>query len=190
LKVGPSLDPVSEMGPLVTQQHFDKVRGYVDLGEREGAKLVVDGRGFKVAGHERGFFLGGTLMDHVTPGMQVYRDEIFGPVLSVVRAQNFDEAVKLPSDHEFGNGVSIFTRNGDVARNFAQKVNTGMVGINVPIPVPLSFHTFGGWKSSLFGDMNQHGPEGVRFYTRIKTVTARWREGVQPGPSFGMPIMK
>ena len=190
LKVGSSIDPASEMGPLVTRDHCDKVRGFVDIGEREGATLIVDGRGLKPAGFENGFFLGGTLMDHDRPTMRVYKEEIFGPVLAVVRAQNFEEALKLPSEHEYGNGVSIFTRNGDVARNFAQKVDTGMVGINVPIPVPLSFHTFGGWKNSLFGDMNQHGPEGVRFYTRVKTVTARWRDGVQPGAQFGMPIMK
>ncbi len=190
LTIGASTDASSEMGPLVTAQHRDKVRSYIDLGEREGAKIVVDGRGYQVAGHPDGFFLGGTLLDDVRPQMRVYQEEIFGPVLSVVHAQSFDEALALPSDHEFGNGVSIFTRNGDVARNFTQKVECGMVGINVPIPVPLSFHSFGGWKQSLFGDMNQHGTEGVRFYTRIKTVTARWREGVKPGPQFGMPIMK
>jgi malonate-semialdehyde dehydrogenase (acetylating) / methylmalonate-semialdehyde dehydrogenase len=190
LKIGASSDPASEMGPLVTREHLQKVKGYVDLGEREGARIVVDGRTFQSASHRDGFFFGGTLLDQVKPQMRVYKEEIFGPVLSVVRASTFDEALHLPSDHEYGNGVSIFTRNGDVARNFAQKVEVGMVGINVPIPVPLSFHTFGGWKHSLFGDMNQHGPEGVRFYTRIKTVTSRWREGVQPGPQFGMPLMK
>jgi len=190
LKIGPSTDPASEMGPLVTRDHLMRVKGYVDLGEREGARLVVDGRGFELPDHRGGFFMGGTLLDGVQPHMRVYREEIFGPVLSVVRAGSFEEALRLPSDHEYGNGVSIFTRNGDVARNFAQKVDVGMVGINVPIPVPLSFHTFGGWKHSLFGDMNQHGPEGVRFYTRIKTVTSRWREGVKPGPQFGMPLMK
>jgi malonate-semialdehyde dehydrogenase (acetylating)/methylmalonate-semialdehyde dehydrogenase len=190
LKVGSSVDAASEMGPLVTREHREKVRGYIDIGEQEGAKVVVDGRGHVVPGHEQGFFIGGTLLDHVKPSMRVYREEIFGPVLSVVRAASFDEALALPNEHEFGNGVSIFTRNGDVARNFTQKVEVGMVGINVPIPVPLSFHTFGGWKASLFGDTNQHGPEGVRFYTRIKTVTSRWREGVKPGPQFGMPIMK
>ena len=190
LKVGPSTDAASEMGPLVTREHRDKVKGYVDLGLKEGAELVVDGRGFSVPEHQDGFFLGGCLFDRVKPAMRIYKEEIFGPVLSVVRAASFEEALHLPSDHEYGNGVAIFTRNGDVARNFAQKVNVGMVGINVPIPVPLSFHSFGGWKSSIFGDMNQHGPEGVRFYTRVKTVTARWREGVNPGPNFGMPIMK
>ena len=190
LKVGSSVDSASEMGPLVTREHRDKVKGYVDLGVKEGAKLVVDGRDFVAPGHPQGFFLGGCLFDRVLPEMRVYKEEIFGPVLGVVRARTFEEALALPSDHEYGNGVAVFTRDGDVARNFAQKVDCGMVGINVPIPVPLSFHTFGGWKSSMFGDMNQHGPEGVRFYTRIKTVTARWREGVRPGAQFGMPLMK
>ena len=190
LKVGSSVAAASEMGPLVTREHRDKVKGYVDLGVKEGAKLVVDGRDFVAPGHPQGFFLGGCLFDRVLPEMRVYKEEIFGPVLGVVRARTFEEALALPSDHEYGNGVAVFTRDGDVARNFAQKVDCGMVGINVPIPVPLSFHTFGGWKSSMFGDMNQHGPEGVRFYTRIKTVTARWREGVRPGAQFGMPLMK
>jgi malonate-semialdehyde dehydrogenase (acetylating)/methylmalonate-semialdehyde dehydrogenase len=190
LKIGPSTDQASEMGPLVTREHREKVKGYVDLGVKEGASLVVDGRDFKVAGQPDGFFLGGSLFDKVRKDMRIYKEEIFGPVLSVVRAKNFDEALALPSDHEYGNGVAIFTRNGDVARNFTHKVNCGMVGINVPIPVPLSFHSFGGWKNSIFGDMNQHGPEGVRFYTRIKTVTARWREGVKPAPNFGMPLIK
>jgi malonate-semialdehyde dehydrogenase (acetylating)/methylmalonate-semialdehyde dehydrogenase len=190
LKIGPSTDNASEMGPLVTREHRDKVKGYVDLGVKEGASLVVDGRDFKSAEQPNGFFLGGSLFDKVRPEMRIYKEEIFGPVLSVVRAKNFEEALALPSDHEYGNGVAIFTRNGDVARNFTHKVNCGMVGINVSIPVPLSFHSFGGWKNSIFGDMNQHGPEGVRFYTRIKTVTARWREGVKPAPNFGMPLMK
>ncbi|HKW36420.1 MAG TPA: CoA-acylating methylmalonate-semialdehyde dehydrogenase [Burkholderiales bacterium] len=190
LKIGPSTDNASEMGPLVTREHRDKVKGYVDLGVKEGASLVVDGRGFRVPEQPDGFFLGGSLFDRVRPEMRIYKEEIFGPVLSVVRAKTFEEALALPSDHEYGNGVAIFTRNGDVARNFTHKVNCGMVGINVPIPVPLSFHSFGGWKSSIFGDMNQHGPEGVRFYTRLKTVTARWREGVNPRADFGMPIMK
>jgi malonate-semialdehyde dehydrogenase (acetylating)/methylmalonate-semialdehyde dehydrogenase len=190
LKVGSSIDAASEMGPLVTREHREKVKGYVDLGVKEGANLVVDGRDFSLQEHPKGFFLGGSLFDKVKPAMRIYKEEIFGPVLSVVRAGTFDEALALPSDHEYGNGVAIFTRNGDVARNFAQKVSCGMVGINVPIPVPLSFHSFGGWKNSIFGDMNQHGPEGVRFYSRIKTVTARWREGVKPAANFGMPTMK
>ena len=149
---------------------------------------MVAGRDFQIAEHPEDFFLGGSLFDNVQPGMRIYKEEIFGPVLSVVRARNFEQALSLPDEHEFGNGVAIFTRNGDVARNFAHKVRCGMVGVNVPIPVPLSFHSFGGWKSSLFGDMNQHGPEGVRFYTRVKTVTARWREGVNPKADFGMPL--
>jgi malonate-semialdehyde dehydrogenase (acetylating)/methylmalonate-semialdehyde dehydrogenase len=190
LKVGPSTDKASEMGPLVTREHREKVKGYVDLGVKEGASLVVDGRDFKSTEQPNGFFLGGCLFDKVRPEMRIYKEEIFGPVLSMVRANNFEEALALPSDHEYGNGVAIFTRNGDVARNFTHKVNCGMVGINVPIPVPLAFHSFGGWKHSIFGDMNQHGPEGVRFYTRIKTVTARWREGVKPAANFGMPLMK
>jgi len=190
LKVGPSTDPSSEMGPLVTAEHRAKVRGYVDLGVKEGAELVVDGRDFSVPGHKDGFFFGGCLFDKVRTEMRIYKEEIFGPVLSLVRARNFDEALALPSEHEFGNGVAIFTRDGDAARNFAQRVQAGMVGINVAIPVPLSFHSFGGWKSSIFGDMAVHGPEGVRFYTRLKTVTARWREGVKQWANFGMPLMK
>ena len=188
LKVGASTDPQSEMGPLVTREHYNKVRSYVDLGVVEGADLVVDGR--EASFPKQGFFIGGTLFDKVQSSMRIYKEEIFGPVLSVVRAQNFDEAIRLPNEHEYGNGVAVFTRNGDVARNFAQKVSAGMVGINVPIPVPLAFHSFGGWKSSMYGDMNQHGPEGVRFYTKVKTVTARWREGVSPGANFGMPLHK
>ena len=190
LKVGSSIDESSEMGPLVTREHRDKVKGYVDIGVKEGAKLVIDGRDFRPASHPDGFFIGGCLFDNVRADMRIYKEEIFGPVLSVVRAKSFEEALALPNEHEYGNGVAVFTRNGDVARNFANKVQCGMVGINVPIPVPLSFHSFGGWKNSMFGDMNQHGPEGVRFYSRVKTITARWREGVNPGASFGMPLMK
>ena len=190
LKIGSSLDNASEMGPLVTQVHREKVKSYVDLGVKEGASLVVDGRQYRQQENPNGFFIGGCLFDDVSRDMRIYKEEIFGPVLSVVRAKNFDEALSLPDEHEYGNGVAIFTRNGDVARNFANKVQCGMVGINVPIPVPLSFHTFGGWKNSMFGDMNQHGPEGVRFYTRIKTVTARWREGIVPKADFGMPLSR
>ena len=190
LKVGSSIDESSEMGPLVTREHRDKGKGYVDIGVQEGAKLVIDGREFRPAKHPDGFFIGGCLFDNVRADMRIYKEEIFGPVLSVVRAKTFEEALALPNEHEYGNGVAVFTRNGDVARNFANKVQCGMVGINVPIPVPLSFHSFGGWKNSMFGDMNQHGPEGVRFYSRVKTITARWREGVNPGASFGMPLMK
>ena len=190
LKVGPATAPESEMGPLVTKQHLDKVRGYVDTGIKEGAKLVVDGRDLKLQGYEQGYYMGGCLFDQVKPDMCIYKEEIFGPVLSVVRAKDFEEATRLPSEHEFGNGVAIFTRDGDAARDFANRVQVGMVGVNVPIPVPLAFHTFGGWKASAFGDTNQHGPEGVRFYTKIKTVTARWPTGIRAGAEFVIPTMK
>ncbi|MCC7045433.1 MAG: aldehyde dehydrogenase family protein, partial [Alphaproteobacteria bacterium] len=173
-----------------TRQHMDKVRGYIDHGVKEGAKLVVDGRGLKLQGYENGYFLGGCLFDNVKPEMKIYKEEIFGPVLSMVRTKTFDEAARLPTEHEFGNGVAIFTRDGDAARDFAQKVQVGMVGVNVPIPVPLAFHTFGGWKRSAFGDTNQHGPEGVRFYTKIKTVTARWPTGIRAGAEFNIPTLK
>ncbi len=190
LKVGSSVDESSEMGPLITREHRDKVKGYVDIGVKEGATLVVDGRRFREAKHPDGFFIGGCLFDNVRADMRIYQEEIFGPVLSVVRAKTFEDALALPNEHEYGNGVAIFTRNGDVARNFASKVQCGMGGVNVPIPVPLAFHSFGGWKNSMFGDMNQHGAEGVRFYSRVKTVTSRWREGVSPGANFGMPLLK
>jgi malonate-semialdehyde dehydrogenase (acetylating)/methylmalonate-semialdehyde dehydrogenase len=190
LKVGPGTDPDAEMGPLVSKQHYDKVKGYVDTGVKEGARLVVDGRGLKLQGFENGYYLGGCLFDNVTPDMRIYKEEIFGPVLSVVRAPDYDSAVKLVNDHEFGNGTAIFTRDGDAAREFASKIRIGMVGINVPIPVPMAFHSFGGWKRSLFGDHNMHGPEGVRFYTRLKTVTARWPTGIRSGAEFVMPTMR
>ncbi len=190
LKVGPSLDPDSDFGPLVTAEHRKKVHDYVDLGVAEGAELVVDGRDFTLQGYENGFYFGGCLFDRVTPEMRIYKEEIFGPVLSVVRTNDFEEALRLPSDHEYGNGVAIFTRDGDSAREFASRVQVGMVGVNVPIPVPLAFHTFGGWKNSAFGDTNQHGPEGVRFYTKIKTVTSRWPDGIRSGAEFIMPTHK
>jgi len=190
LKVGPGSDPEAEMGPLVSKQHFDKVKGYVDLGVEEGAKLVVDGRGVKLQGFENGYFLGGCLFDDVKPEMRIYKEEIFGPVLSVVRSPDYDSAVQLVNDHEFGNGTAIFTRDGDAAREFASKIRIGMVGVNVPIPVPMAFHSFGGWKHSLFGDHHMHGPEGVRFYTRLKTVTARWPTGIRAGAEFIMPTMR
>ena len=177
----------TEMGPLVTRAHLDKVRAYVDLGVAEGAELLVDGRGFKLAGHEQGFFLGGCLFDRVKPGMRIYREEIFGPVLCVVRVPDFDSAIELINAHEFGNGTAIFTRSGNAAREFARRIQVGMVGINVPIPVPMAFHSFGGWKRSLFGDHSVHGPEGVRFYTRLKTVTARWPTDIGSVNSFIMP---
>jgi malonate-semialdehyde dehydrogenase (acetylating)/methylmalonate-semialdehyde dehydrogenase len=190
LKIGPGTDPEAEMGPLVTAQHLQKVSSYVDLGVQEGAKLVVDGRGLKLQGYENGYFVGGTVFDDVTPEMRIYKEEIFGPVLSVVRAPDFDSAVKLVNDHEYGNGVAIFTRDGDAAREFVNRVQIGMVGVNVPIPVPMAFHSFGGWKRSLFGDMAVHGMEGVRFYTRLKTVTSRWPAGIRSGAEFVMPTMR
>jgi malonate-semialdehyde dehydrogenase (acetylating)/methylmalonate-semialdehyde dehydrogenase len=190
LKIGPGTDPEAEMGPLVTRQHLDKVRSYVDLGIEEGAKLLVDGRGLKLQGYEDGFFLGGCLFDDVRPEMRIYKEEIFGPVLSVVRTPDFAEALRLVDAHEYGNGTAIFTRDGDAAREFAGRVEAGMVGVNVPIPVPMAFHSFGGWKRSLFGDMAVHGSEGVRFYTRLKTVTARWPTGVRAGAEYVMPTMK
>jgi malonate-semialdehyde dehydrogenase (acetylating) / methylmalonate-semialdehyde dehydrogenase len=188
LKVGPGTDPDAEMGPLVSRQHLEKVSGYVDAGEAEGAVLAVDGRGLKLQGYEDGYFIGGTLLDHVTPDMKVYKEEIFGPVLSVARADSYDTAVRWINEHPFGNGTAIFTRDGDTAREFAQAIEVGMVGINVPIPIPMAFHSFGGWKASLFGDHHMHGPEGVRFYTRLKTVTSRWPTGIRVGTDFGMPI--
>jgi malonate-semialdehyde dehydrogenase (acetylating)/methylmalonate-semialdehyde dehydrogenase len=190
LKVGISTDPQADFGPLVTRAHLEKVRSYVDLGVKEGAKLVVDGRGFKLQGYENGFFMGGCLFDHVTPSMRIYKEEIFGPVLSVVRAKDYEEAVALPSEHEYGNGVAIFTRDGDTARDFTTRVNVGMVGVNVPIPVPLAYHTFGGWKRSGFGDLNQHGPDSIRFYTKTKTVTSRWPSGIKEGAEFVIPTMR
>ena len=190
LKVGPGMDKQSEMGPLVTKEHLSKVKGYVDIGEKEGAKLVVDGRNFKLQGYENGYYIGGCLFDHVTKDMRIYKEEIFGPVLSVVRAKNFDEALQLVNDHEFGNGVSIFTRDGETGRTFSNKAKIGMVGINIPIPVPVAFHSFGGWKRSLFGDQHMHGPEGVRFYTKLKTITSRWPTGSRSDPEFVMPTMK
>ena len=190
LKIGLSTDPDADYGPMVTGAHRDKVSNWIDRGVEEGAKLLVDGRGFEMQGYENGFFLGGSLFDHVTPDMSAYKDEIFGPVLQIVRAKTFEEAVALPSDHQYGNGVAIFTRDGDAARSFASQVNVGMVGINVPLPVPLAYHSFGGWKRSSFGDTNQHGMDGVRFYTKIKTVTARWPTGVKDGASFVIPTMK
>ncbi|WP_230529952.1 CoA-acylating methylmalonate-semialdehyde dehydrogenase [Microvirga roseola] len=190
LKVGPSTDPSADFGPLVTKAHLEKVKSYVDLGVQEGAKLAVDGRNFKMQGYENGFYMGGCLFDEVQPTMRIYKEEIFGPVLSVVRAKNYDEALRLPSEHEYGNGVAIFTRDGDAARDFAAKVNVGMVGINVPIPVPIAYYTFGGWKASGFGDLNQHGPDAIRFYTKTKTVTSRWPSGIKEGAEFSIPTMK
>ncbi|MEU6056818.1 CoA-acylating methylmalonate-semialdehyde dehydrogenase [Streptomyces sp. NPDC047097] len=189
LRIGRSDDPEADFGPLVGRDALDRVTRYVDIGVNEGAQLVVDGRGFTLPGHENGFFAGATLFDRVTPSMRIYREEIFGPVLSVVRAADYEEALRLPSEHPYGNGVAIFTRDGDTARDFTRRVDTGMVGVNVPIPVPVAYHTFGGWKRSGFGDLNQHGPDAIRFYTRTKTVTSRWPSGVKEGASFTLPTM-
>jgi malonate-semialdehyde dehydrogenase (acetylating)/methylmalonate-semialdehyde dehydrogenase len=187
LKVGPGTEPAMEMGPLVTRQHLDKVVGYVDSGVSAGADLVVDGRKLQVDGHAGGFFLGGCLFDGVTPEMRIYREEIFGPVLCVVRVPDFEAAVSLVNAHEYGNGVAIFTRSGNSAREFVKRIEVGMVGVNVPIPVPMAFHSFGGWKRSLFGDHAVHGMEGVHFYTRLKTVTGRWPQDTAGTASFIMP---
>ncbi|MBS0278824.1 MAG: CoA-acylating methylmalonate-semialdehyde dehydrogenase [Proteobacteria bacterium] len=191
LRVGIPTDPEASYGPMVTAAQRQKVMDYIDMGVKEGAELVVDGRGFKMQGYDKGFYLGGSLFDRVTPNMKTYQEEIFGPVLQIARAHDFDEAISLPSTHSYGNGVAIFTRDGDAAREFAAKVNVGMVGINIPIPVPLAYHTFGGWKRSAFGDTNQHGTEGVRFWTKIKTVTQRWpKGGVRENPDFNIPTMR
>jgi malonate-semialdehyde dehydrogenase (acetylating)/methylmalonate-semialdehyde dehydrogenase len=190
LKIGPSTSTDADLGPMVTKQQLEKVKNYVEIGIKEGAKLKVDGRGFKMQGYENGFYMGGCLFDEVTPSMRIYKEEIFGPVLSVVRAKDYHEALELPSKHEYGNGVSIFTRDGDAARDFVSKVEVGMVGVNFAIPVPLAYHTFGGWKRSGFGDLNQHGPDSIRFYTKTKTVTARWPSGIKDGAEFVIPTMK
>ncbi|MDX1513293.1 MAG: CoA-acylating methylmalonate-semialdehyde dehydrogenase [Gammaproteobacteria bacterium] len=187
LKVGAGDQDGVEMGPLVTAAHRDKVKGYVDHGVEEGADLLVDGRDVQVKGHESGYFIGGCLFDNVKPEMKIYKEEIFGPVLSVVRARDYEEALKLVNDHEYGNGAAIFTRDGDAARDFTTRAKIGMVGVNVPIPVPTAYHSFGGWKRSLFGDHHMHGPEGVRFYTRLKTITQRWPSGIRSGADFSIP---
>jgi malonate-semialdehyde dehydrogenase (acetylating)/methylmalonate-semialdehyde dehydrogenase len=187
LKIGPSTDEAAEMGPVVTKQAQEKVLGYIDQGVREGAELVVDGRGFSLQGYENGYFVGGTLFDRVTIDMKIYKEEIFGPVLSVVRADSFDDAVQMINEHEYGNGTAIFTRDGDAARAFSDSIEVGMVGVNVPIPVPVAYHSFGGWKRSLFGDHSIYGPEGVRFYTRLKTITSRWPNGIKSGAVFNFP---
>jgi malonate-semialdehyde dehydrogenase (acetylating)/methylmalonate-semialdehyde dehydrogenase len=190
LRIGPSSDAEADYGPVVTKQHEEKIKSYVDLGVKEGAKLLVDGRDFKMQGYENGYFVGGCLFDNVTPDMRIYKEEIFGPVLSVVRANNYEEALRLPSEHEYGNGVAIYTRDGDTARDFAHRVQVGMVGVNVPIPVPLAYHSFGGWKRSMFGSHNQHGPDAFHFFTKAKTVTARWPSGMKDGAEFVIPTMK
>jgi malonate-semialdehyde dehydrogenase (acetylating)/methylmalonate-semialdehyde dehydrogenase len=190
LKVKNGMELDAEMGPIVTRQALERIEGYVGLGVEEGATLVVDGRGFKVAGHEDGFFTGGTLFDHVTPDMRIYKEEIFGPVLACVRVPDFAAALALVNAHEFGNGVACFTSDGNVAREFSRRVQVGMVGINVPIPVPMAWHGFGGWKKSLFGDMHAYGEEGVRFYTRQKSVMQRWPASIGKGAEFVMPTSK
>ena len=187
LKVGHALDPEADFGPVVAASALERIEGYIAAGEKEGAELLVDGRGVKVEGHEGGYYVGATLFDKVTTDMSIYREEIFGPVLSVVRVDDFEEALALPTNHEFGNGVAIYTRDGDTAREFARRVDVGMVGMNVPIPVPIAYYTFGGWKASGFGDLNQHGPDAFRFYTKTKTVTSRWPSGIKEGASFVMP---
>ena len=190
LKIGPSTDTQADYGPMVTKALLNKVKDYIDVGVKEGAKLVVDGRNFKLQGYESGNFIGGCLFDEVKPDMTIYKEEIFGPVLSVVRAKDYEEAVRLPSEHEYGNGVAIFTRDGDTARDFTSRVQVGMVGVNFAIPVPLAYYTFGGWKRSGFGDLNQHGPDSIRFYTKTKTVTARWPSGTKEGAEFVIPTMR
>ncbi len=189
LKVGISTDKDAHYGPVVTAEHRDRIANYIQMGVDEGSELVVDGRDFSLQGYEKGFFIGPTLLDHVKPNMKSYQEEIFGPVLQLVRADSFEEAVALPTNHQYGNGVAIFTRNGHAAREFAQRVQVGMVGINVPIPVPVAYHTFGGWKRSAFGDVNQHGPEGVRFFTKVKTITQRFPEGATDDSAFVIPTM-
>ena len=189
LTVGPSLEASSDYGPLVTAEARQRVIDYIGVGVDEGAELVVDGRDFVLEGHEEGFFVGPTLFDKVTTDMRIYAEEIFGPVLVIARAADYEEALRLPSEHEYGNGVAIFTRDGDTARDFTARVEVGMVGVNVPIPVPIAYHTFGGWKRSGFGDLNQHGPDAFRFYTKTKTVTQRWPNGAKEGASFVIPTM-
>ncbi|MBZ4296113.1 CoA-acylating methylmalonate-semialdehyde dehydrogenase, partial [Mycobacterium tuberculosis] len=187
LTLGPSLEPSSDFGPVVSAQAKERIESYIAAGEKEGAELVVDGRGATVDGHPNGFWVGATLFDHVTTDMSIYREEIFGPVLCIARAADYEEALRLPSEHEYGNGVAIFTRDGDTARDFTTRVEVGMVGVNVPIPVPIAYYTFGGWKASGFGDLNQHGTDGLKFYTKTKTVTTRWPSGTKEGASFVMP---
>ena len=189
LRIGPATDPEAEMGPLITREHRDRVASYIDAGVREGAELLVDGRGFRLQGYENGFFLGGTLFDRVTPEMSIYTDEIFGPVLSTVRVPTYEAAVDLIHGHAYANGAAVFTRDGDTARDFADRIEIGMVGVNVPIPVPVAYHSFGGWKASLFGSHAMYGPEGVQFFTRLKTVTQRWPSGIKEGASLSFPSM-
>ncbi len=187
LKVAPWTDPQSDMGPIISKEHKEKILNYIEIGKKEGANLVLDGRKIKIQGYENGFFIGPTLFDNVNQNMKIYKDEIFGPVLSVVRADTYEEALNLVNDHAFGNGTSIYTSDGETSRHFTTNCKIGMVGVNVPIPVPMAFHSFGGWKNSLFGDHAMHGEEGVRFYTKLKTVTSRWPKSIKKGPEFVMP---
>ncbi|WP_169196864.1 CoA-acylating methylmalonate-semialdehyde dehydrogenase [Devosia sp. MC1541] len=190
LKVGPATDASSEMGPVITKASQERIKSLITSGVEQGAELVVDGRGLSLQGYENGYFVGPTLFDRVTPEMNIYKEEIFGPVLSVVRSPSYEDALQLVVDNPYGNGTAIFTRDGDAARDFAARVNIGMVGINVPVPVPLAYHSFGGWKASAFGDLNQHGMDSIKFWTRTKTVTARWPSGIKDGAEFQMPTMK
>ncbi|MBO9589725.1 CoA-acylating methylmalonate-semialdehyde dehydrogenase [Devosia sp.] len=189
LKVGPASDKASEMGPVITKASQDRIKGLISNGISQGAELVLDGRDFSLQGYENGYFVGPTLFDRVTPDMDIYKEEIFGPVLSVVRSKTYDEALQLVMDNPYGNGTAIFTRDGDAARDFAARINVGMVGVNVPVPVPLAYHSFGGWKASAFGDLNQHGMDSIKFWTRTKTVTARWPSGIKDGAELQMPTM-
>ena len=189
LKIGPSTDPDAEMGPVITKAAQERIEGLIAQGEKEGANVVVDGRGFRLQGYENGYWVGGTLLDRVTPDMTVYREEIFGPVLSVLRANSYDQAVDLINAHEYGNGTAIFTRDGDAARDFTSRIQVGMVGVNVPIPVPVAYHSFGGWKRSIFGAHGIYGPEAIHFYTRLKTITSRWPTGIRAGAEFTFPSM-
>ncbi|WP_182087289.1 CoA-acylating methylmalonate-semialdehyde dehydrogenase [Aureimonas sp. ME7] len=190
LKIGPYTDTGADYGPVITKAAKEKILGLVEKGIEEGAELVVDGRDFRMQGYEDGFFVGSCLFDNVTPDMDIYKEEIFGPVLSVIRAKSYEDALALPTNHEYGNGVAIFTRDGDAARDFASRVPIGMIGVNVPIPTPLAYHSFGGWKRSSFGDLNQHGPDSIKFWTRTKTVTSRWPSGIKSGAEFSMPVMR
>ena len=187
LKIGPWNDPDSDMGPLISKEHYNRVLGYIEKGISEKATIVEDGRNFKLQGYENGNFLGPTLFDNVTKEMSIYKEEIFGPVLSLMRVKNYEESKNLINDHEYGNGTSIYTADGSIARDFTSSIKIGMVGVNVPIPVPMAFHSFGGWKSSLFGDHSMHGMEGIRFYTKLKTITSRWVEPATSKPEFKMP---
>ena len=187
LKVAPWTDKESDMGPVITKEHKDKIENYISTGVKEGAKLIEDGRNYKIQGYENGYFIGPTLFDNVTKDMKIYKEEIFGPVVSVVRAKDYDEALNLVNDHQYGNGTSIYTSDGEISRHFTTNSKIGMVGVNVPIPVPMAFHSFGGWKQSLFGDHSVHGMEGIHFYSKLKTVTSRWPKSIQSGPEFVLP---